>query len=51
MAFDGGFAGHGPIASRYFGEASNGILRQRVQEGRVDIGELKSLGEPQAPAK
>jgi hypothetical protein len=32
-------------ASRYFGQPSNGLLRTQVQEGKVEIGELKSLGE------
>jgi hypothetical protein len=36
-------------ASRYFGQESNGLLRARVPEGRVDVGEPKSLGE--VPAK
>jgi hypothetical protein len=32
-------------ASRYFGQDSGGLLRNRVPEGRVEIGEPKSLGE------
>jgi len=36
-------------ASRYFGQASNGLLRTQVQEGKVEIGELKSLGEVAPP--
>jgi len=32
-------------ASQYFGRASDGLLRTRVPAGRVDIGEVKSLGE------
>ena len=32
-------------ASRYFGQDSGGLLRDRVHEGRVEIGEPKSLGE------
>jgi hypothetical protein len=32
-------------ASKYFGQDSGGLLRRRVAEGRVDIGEVKSLGE------
>jgi hypothetical protein len=31
-------------ASRYFGQDSNGLLRTRVPDGRVDVGEPKSLG-------
>jgi hypothetical protein len=38
-------------ASRYFGQPSNGLLRTQVQEGKVEIGELKSLGEVEPPAK
>jgi hypothetical protein len=38
-------------ASRYFGQDSRGLLRTRVPEGRVDIGETKSLGEAEPPAK
>jgi len=38
------------VASMYFGQDSNGMVRiPPVPEGRVDIGELQSLGE--APAK
>jgi hypothetical protein len=36
-------------ASRYFGQDSNGLLRARVPEGRVDVGEAESLGT--VPAK
>jgi hypothetical protein len=32
-------------ASRYFGQDSKGLLRTRVPEGRVDIGDVESLGE------
>lgn len=38
-------------ASRYFGQPSNGLLRTQVQEGKVEIGELKSLGEVAPPPK
>jgi len=38
-------------ASRYFGEPSNGLLRKRVLEGKVDIGEVRNLGEVSEPAK
>ncbi len=31
-------------ASRYFGQTSPGLLRQRVPEGRVDVGEPKVIG-------
>jgi hypothetical protein len=33
------------FASRYFGQDSNGLLRTRVPEGRVEVGAPKSLGE------
>jgi hypothetical protein len=38
-------------ASRYFGHPTDGLLRNQVQEGQVEIGELKSLGEVAAPKK
>jgi hypothetical protein len=44
-AFDKALPFMAQYASRYFGQASNGILRTRFQEGHVEIGELKSLGE------
>lgn len=31
-------------ASRYFGQTSPGLLRQRMPEGRVDVGEPKVIG-------
>ncbi len=39
------------FASRYFGEDSNGLLRTRVPEGRVEVGVPKSLGEVKDPTK
>jgi len=39
------------FASQYFGEPTNGLVRTRVPEGQVDIGEVESLGEVKAPAK
>jgi hypothetical protein len=38
-------------ASRYFGRDSHGLLRTQVPEGQVKVGEPKSLGEVEAPAK
>jgi len=38
-------------ASKYFGQDSHGLLRTRVPEGQVNVGEVKSLGEVEAPAK
>jgi hypothetical protein len=32
-------------AARYFGEDSHGLLREPLPEGRVEIGNIKSLGE------
>jgi hypothetical protein len=43
-AFDKTLPVMAQYASRYFGQATDGILRTRVQEGHVEIGELKSLG-------
>jgi hypothetical protein len=37
-------------ASKYFGQDSHGLLRKQVPEGRVGVGEPKSLGEVEAPA-
>jgi hypothetical protein len=31
-------------ASRYFGQDSHGLLRNRVPDGRVEVGDVKSLG-------
>ena len=39
------------FASRYFGQDSSGLLRTRVPEGRVEVGESKSLGEAEEPKK
>lgn len=50
-AFDKALPVMAQFASRYFGQATGGILRTRIQDGRVDIGELKSLGEVEAPKK
>jgi hypothetical protein len=38
-------------ASRYFGQASHGLLRTLVPDGRVNVGEPKSLGEVDGPEK
>lgn len=50
-AFDKALPVMAKYAERYFGQPSNGLLRTRVPEGRVDIGETRSLGEVEAPAK
>jgi hypothetical protein len=31
-------------ASKYFGQDTGGLIRARIPEGQVDIGEVKSLG-------
>jgi hypothetical protein len=43
-AFDKALPVMAQYASRYFGQDSGGLMRERVPEGQVDIGELKSLG-------
>ena len=50
-AFDKALPFMARYASQYFGRATHGILRTQVQDGRVDIGEVKSLGEVDAPKK
>jgi len=50
-AFDKALPVIAQYASKYFGQDSKGLLRTRVPEGRVDVGEPKSLGEVEAPAK
>jgi hypothetical protein len=34
------------LASHYFGQDSQGLVRTRIPEGHVEIGPVKSLGEP-----
>jgi len=48
-AFDEALPIMAQYASRYFGQTSEGILRRRVLDGHVDLGELKSLGVVDAP--
>jgi hypothetical protein len=31
-------------ASKYFGQDTDGLVRARIPEGQVDIGNVKSLG-------
>ena len=38
-------------ASKYFGEPTDGILRTRIQDGHVDIGDIKTLGDVDEPKK
>ena len=50
-AFDKALPFMAAYASRYFGQPTDGILRARIPEGHVDIGDIKTLGEVGAPAK
>jgi hypothetical protein len=43
-AFDRALPLMAQYASKYFGQDSHGLLRERVPEGRVEIGAVKSLG-------
>jgi hypothetical protein len=38
-------------ASIYFGQDSHGLLRRQIPDGQVRLGETKSLGEVEVPAK
>jgi len=49
--FDRALPAMAQYASRYFGQSSNGLLRTRVPEGDVRVGEPRSLGEVEAPGK
>ena len=33
------------FASRYFGQDSHGLIHEAIPLGRVDVGDVKSLGE------
>jgi hypothetical protein len=44
-AFDKALPVMAQYASQYFGQDSRGLLRKSIPMGRVDIGDLKSLGE------
>jgi hypothetical protein len=44
-AFDKALPVMAQFASRYFGQDSHGLLRESAPQGRVEIGDLKSLGE------
>jgi len=50
-AFDKALPVMAQYASKYFGQDSHGLLRERVPEGHVDIGDLKSLGEVDEPKR
>ncbi len=48
-AFDRDLPSMAQYASRYFGQDSHGLVQKAIPLGRVDVGEVKSLGE--VPAK
>jgi hypothetical protein len=50
-AFDKALPLMAQYASRYFGKESHGLLRAQVAEGRVEVGEAKSLGVVEGPGK
>jgi hypothetical protein len=49
--FDKDLPSMAQFASQYFGQDSNGLVRKEIPMGHVDIGEVKSLGEADAPQK
>jgi hypothetical protein len=49
--FDRDLPAMAQYASQYFGQDSHGLVRKEVPLGHVDIGEMKSLGEVDAPQK
>ena len=50
-AFDKDLATMAKFASQYFGQDTHGLVRKTIPLGRVDIGEVKSLGEADSPQK
>jgi hypothetical protein len=38
-------------ASQYFGQDSNGLIHKEIPLGRVDIGQVKSLGDVEETVK
>lgn len=50
-AFDGSVAAMAKAAAAHFGRSTNGLHREEIQTGRVDIGELKVLGTEEAPRR
>jgi hypothetical protein len=50
-SFDKDLASMAKFASQYFGQDTHGLVRKTIPLGRVDIGELKSLGEADSPQK
>ena len=49
--FDKDLPSMAQYASQYFGQDSHGLLHKEIPLGRVDIGQLKSLGDVEEPAK
>jgi len=49
--FDRDLPAMAQYASQYFGQDSRGLVHERIPLGRVDVGEPRSLGEVEAPAK
>ena len=49
--FDKDLPAMAQYASKYFGQDSHGLVRKEIPLGRVDIGEVKSLGEAEAPKR
>jgi hypothetical protein len=50
-AFDKDLPTMAKFASQYFGQDTHGLVRKTIPLGRVEIGEVKSLGEADAPQK
>jgi hypothetical protein len=47
--FDRALPAMAQYASRYFGQDSHGLLRTHVPDGKVSVGEPKTVGEPGTP--
>jgi hypothetical protein len=50
-AFDSDLASMAGFASQYFGQDTHGLVRKPIPLGRVEIGDLKSLGTVAPPAQ
>ena len=50
-AFSNALPSMAQYAGHYFGQDSSGLVRRRVPDGKVDVGEMKSLGPVDAQAK
>jgi len=49
--FDKALPSMAQYASQYFGQDSRGLVRKEIPLGHVEVGQVKSLGEVEAPAK